>query len=59
MINKISSGHNISYKGNIKKQCYLPKIHVKKFSEQNKTIQKVPMLARKIINFVIKFLDTL
>ena len=35
MINRISGGHNISYKGNIKKQGYLPKIHIKKFSEQN------------------------
>ena len=30
MINRISAGHNISYKGNIKKQGYLPKIHIKK-----------------------------
>ena len=59
MSNRMSAGHNISYKGNIKKQGYLPKIHIKKFSEQNKTMQKVPKVAKKIIDFVVKFLDTL
>lgn len=59
MINRITSTNNISYRGKLNKQIKLPKIHIKKFSDQCSTMQKVPKVANKFFNFVIRFLDTL